>query len=217
LGKSYDHILTGATTFGKNLLPRVSALLDVAMLSDVTKIISADTFVRLIYAGNVLSTVQLLERIKILTIRSTAFDDWTEKQSTLAPIEYIKKAIPNQLSKFEIQSLTEITRPELTTARVVIAGGRGLKNAENFKLLEVIADRLHGTIGASRAAVEAGFVSNDYQVGQTGKIVAPELYIAVGISGAIQHLAGMKDSKCIVAINQDDHAPICVYLDWGPF
>jgi electron transfer flavoprotein alpha subunit len=214
LGQAYDYILTGATTFGKNILPRVAALLDVAMLSDVIKIISADTFVRPMYAGNVLSTVQLLDRIKILTIRSTAFDARTEQQSTLAPLELIEKVIPNQLARFESQSLTETMRPELTTARVVISGGRGLKSAENFKLLEVIADRLSGAIGASRAAVDAGFISNNYQVGQTGKIVAPELYIAVGISGAIQHLAGMKDSKCIVVINQDDHAPICEIADY---
>lgn len=213
-GKNYDYILASATTFSKNLLPRVAALLDVAMISDVTKIISEDTFVRPIYAGNVLATIQSMDKIKIMTIRTTAFPAIKTDGESQAVIEKIADVISNNLSTFENHTLTQSTRPELTSARVVISGGRGLKNAENFKLLESIADCLHAAIGASRAAVDAGFAPNDYQVGQTGKIVAPDLYIAVGISGAIQHLAGMKDSKIIVAINSDPDAPIFQAADY---
>jgi electron transfer flavoprotein alpha subunit len=215
IGKDYDAILTGATTFGKNLLPRVAALFDVAMLSDVIKIISADTFVRPIYAGNALATVQCEDKIKILTIRTTAFPAVAENQQPQATIQVLSQALPNTQAHFENQQLTVSKRPELTTARVVISGGRGLKSAENFQLLEELADRLGAAVGASRAAVDAGFAPNDYQVGQTGKVVAPDLYIAVGISGAIQHLAGMKDSKVIVAINNDAEAPIFQIADYG--
>lgn len=214
VGKNYDYILTGATTFGKNLLPRAAALLDVSMLSDVAQIISADTFVRPIYAGNVMATVQIEDKIKLLTIRTTAFAAAKETQQANAKIEKLSEKIPNTLARFEKQLLTKSTRPELTSARVVISGGRGLKSAENFHLLDSIADKLGAAVGASRAAVDAGFAPNDYQVGQTGKVVAPELYIAVGISGAIQHLAGMKDSKVIVAINNDPDAPIFQVADY---
>lgn len=215
IGKEYQYIIAGATTFGKNILPRASALLDVAMLSDVTKIITPDTFVRPIYAGNVMATVQLLESIKILTVRTTAFAAAKESAESNASIHKISQAMPNTLSRFESQSLTQSSRPELTSARVIISGGRGLKSAENFHLLDAIADRLGAAVGASRAAVDAGFAPNDYQVGQTGKVVAPDLYIAIGISGAIQHLAGMKDSKVIVAINNDPDAPIFQIADYG--
>lgn len=214
LAKNYDYILSGATTFGKNILPRVAALLDVGMVGDVTNIISADTFVRPIYAGNVMATVQSLDKIKVLTVRTTAFaaDNATHEVNLSA--EKIMQVIPNSLTKFVSQSLTQSKRPELTAARVIISGGRGLKSAENFHLLEEIADKLGAAVGASRAAVDAGFAPNDYQVGQTGKVVAPDLYIAVGISGAIQHLAGMKDSKVIVAINNDPEAPIFQLADY---
>ena len=214
LGKSYDYIFAPADTFGKNILPRAAALLDVAMLSDVSAIVTPDTFIRPIYAGNVMATVQLQEKIKVMTIRTTAFPSALEGTS-VAAIQTITSAIPNTLSKFESQSLTKSERPELTSARVIISGGRGLKSAENFHLLETIADKLGGAVGASRAAVDAGFAPNDYQVGQTGKVVAPDLYIAVGISGAIQHLAGMKDSKVIVAINSDPEAPIFQSSDYS--
>lgn len=215
LGKNYDYILAAATTYGKNVLPRVAALLNVAMLSDVMKIVSPDTFVRPIYAGNILATVQSSDQIKVMSVRMTAFKAAGENKESSAPLEKIEKIFPNTLSRFESQSLTQSKRPELTSARVIISGGRGLKSAENFHLVEALADRLGAAVGASRAAVDAGFAPNDYQVGQTGKIVAPELYIAIGISGAIQHLAGMKDSKVIVAINNDPEAPIFQLADYG--
>ncbi|MES2216901.1 MAG: FAD-binding protein [Pseudomonadota bacterium] len=214
LAVNYTHVLAPATTFGKNILPRVAALLDVAMVGDVIKIISPDVFVRPIHAGNALATVEATDPIKLLTIRSTNFAavTLTDNQAT---IEKITKVIPNEVATFKSAELHVSARPELTDARIVIAGGRGLKSAENFKLLAEIADQLGAAIGASRAAVDAGFAPNDFQVGQTGKVVAPELYIAVGISGAIQHLAGMKDSKVIVAINNDADAPIFEIADYG--
>lgn len=215
VGKMYDYILCAATTFGKNCLPRVAALLDKPMISDVTQILSADTFVRPIYAGNAMATVQAPEGIKLLTIRTTAFTAVSDNPHSSVDIEKITQVIPNTLSHFVAQTLTQSARPELTSARVIVSGGRGLKSADNFKLLEDIADRLGAALGASRAAVDAGFAPNDYQVGQTGKVVAPDLYIAVGISGAIQHLAGMKDSKVIVAINNDPEAPIFQIADYG--
>lgn len=215
LASQYDYIVGNASTFGKNLLPRVAALLDVPMIGDIVKIISADTFQRPIYAGNAFQTVQTQANKKILSFRSTAFPEEKFLENKSVMIEKIDKVIPNHLSKFENQILTESKRPELTNAKIIVSGGRGLKNAENFKLLEKLADRLGAAIGASRAAVDAGFAPNDYQVGQTGKVVAPDLYIAIGISGAIQHLAGMKDSKVIVAINNDPDAPIFQMADYG--
>ena len=211
----YQYVLMGSTTFGKNILPRVAALMDKEMVSDVMKIVSADTFTRPIYAGNAFSTVTLNEPIKLLTIRGTAFSACESTANANVKVEKIDKIIVNELSFFEKQELTVTARPELTSARVIISGGRGLKSAENFKLLEKLADQLGAALGASRAAVDAGFAPNDYQVGQTGKIVAPDLYIAIGISGAIQHLAGMKDSKVIVAINNDPDAPIFEIADYG--
>lgn len=213
LGRDYSHIVAAATTTGKNFMPRVAALLDVAQISDIIKVESADTFVRPIYAGNAIATVQSEDAIKVITVRTSAFD--AVEQNASGAVEAISLSKANNLSAYVGAELTQSERPELTAARVVISGGRGMQNGDNFKLLEGIADKLGAAIGASRAAVDAGFVPNDMQVGQTGKIVAPELYIAVGISGAIQHLAGMKDSKVIVAINKDEEAPIFQIADYG--
>ena len=206
IADKFTHILAPATGFGKNFMPRVAALLDVAQISDISGIESADTFVRPIYAGNVMATVQSKDRIKVITVRITAFDP--AEGAGQAATETVAAVADSGLTQFKGHELTKSARPELTAARVIVSGGRGMGNGENFKLLEALADKLGAAVGASRAAVESGFVTNDYQVGQTGKIVAPELYIAVGISGAIQHLAGMKDSKVIVAINKDAEAPI---------
>jgi electron transfer flavoprotein alpha subunit len=214
LAGDYSHVLGAATTTGKNLMPRVAALLDVAQISDITEVKSADTFVRPIYAGNAMATVQSEDAIKVITVRATAFDPAASEGGS-ASIESTDIAIEQNKASFVAEELSESERPELTAAKVIISGGRGMQNGENFVLLEKVADKLGAAIGASRAAVDAGFVPNDYQVGQTGKIVAPELYIAVGISGAIQHLAGMKDSKVIVAINKDEEAPIFQVADYG--
>jgi electron transfer flavoprotein alpha subunit len=209
----YTHVVASATGFGKNVAPRVAALLDVAQISEITAIESPDTFVRPIYAGSAFATVQSKDPIKVITARATAFD--AAATSGSAPVESVSAAADTGLAKVTGQELTKSDRPELTSARVVIAGGRGVGSAENFKMLEALAVKLNAAIGASRAAVDAGYVPNDFQIGQTGKIVAPELYIAVGISGAIQHLAGMKDSKVIVAINKDEEAPIFQIADYG--
>ena len=213
MAEGYTHIIAGATTTGKNFMPRVAALLDVAQISDIIGVESDDTFIRPIYAGNAIATVQSSDKIKVVTVRAASFDAVGDSGS--ADIEAIDVVKTSERSSFVSESLTESERPELTAADIVISGGRGMQNGENFSLLEGIADKLGAAIGASRAAVDAGFVANDMQVGQTGKIVAPQLYIAVGISGAIQHLAGMKDSKVIVAINKDEEAPIFQVADYG--
>ncbi|MGZ5928906.1 MAG: electron transfer flavoprotein subunit alpha/FixB family protein [Rhizomicrobium sp.] len=213
LADKYDAILAPATTSGKNILPRIAAKLDVPQISEILKVVSADTFERPIYAGNAIQTVQAGAGKKVITVRTTAFKAAGEGGG--ATIEKIAAAGDPGTAKFAGEALSKSERPELTSAKIVISGGRGLGSAENFKLIEKVADRLHAAVGASRAAVDAGYVPNDYQVGQTGKVVAPDLYLAVGISGAIQHLAGMKDSKIIAAINKDEEAPIFQVADFG--
>jgi electron transfer flavoprotein alpha subunit len=213
LAGAYDHIVAAATTNGKNYMPRAAALLDVMQISDISEVKSPDAFVRLIYAGNAVQTVQSSDAKKLITVRTAAFQATGEGGS--APIEKIPAPADPGLSTYQGENLSKSGRPELTSAKIIISGGRGMQSGENFHLLDKVADKLGAAVGASRAAVDAGYVPNDYQVGQTGKVVAPDLYIAVGISGAIQHLAGMKDSKVIVAINKDEEAPIFQVADYG--
>ena len=214
LAENYSHIVCSANTFGKNLMPRIAANLDTSQISDITKVISADTFLRPIYAGNAFATVKSNDPKKCVTIRRTSFDP-CETSGGSAPIEKVDPSDEFASTKFVKREEIKSDRPELGTARVVVSGGRGMQNGDNFKLITAIADKLNAAIGASRAAVDAGYISNDHQVGQTGKVVVPDLYIAVGISGAIQHLAGMKESKIIVAINKDGEAPIFSVADYG--
>ncbi len=210
----YSHVFAPATAYGKNILPRVAASLDVAQISDISSVESADTFTRPIYAGNAIATVQSIDPIKVITARPTSFEPASSEGGT-ATVETIEAVTVGDASRFVSRDVVKLDRPELQGAKIVVSGGRGIGSAENFKLLEPLADKLNAAIGASRAAVDAGYAPNDWQVGQTGKVVAPQLYIAVGISGAIQHLAGMKDSKVIVAINKDPEAPIFQIADYG--